>query len=58
MWNVILGNVGADEAIEDLNTRYNDALERGLANGSCTRLVIKDFDKLNPSAGTCEYLTE
>lgn len=57
-WNVILGNVDADSAIKDLNTRYNDALARGLANGSCTRLVIKDFDPLHPSSGTCTYLTK
>lgn len=58
LWNVVLGYVSADDAIADLNTRYNDALERGLANGSCKRLVISDFDPLNPSAGTCDYLTE
>lgn len=56
LWNVILGNVSADEAIEDLNTRYNEALERGLANGSCSRVVIEDYDPLHPSAGTISYL--
>lgn len=55
-WNVILGNIDADSAIADLNTRYNDALERGLANGSCKRLVIADFDPLNPSSGTSTFL--
>jgi multiple sugar transport system substrate-binding protein len=55
MWNVVLGNVSAADAIADLNTRYNAALESGLANGSCQRLIIEDFDKLNPSAGTCVY---
>ncbi len=55
-WNVILGNVKADDAIADLNTRYNAALESGLKNGSCKRVVIKDFDPLHPSAGTLEYL--
>lgn len=55
-FNVVLGNLTADEAIADLNARYNDALERGLANGSCTRLVIEDFDPLHPSSGTCTYL--
>lgn len=58
LWNAVLGNVSVDEAIEDLNTRYNEALERGLSNGSCTRVVIKDFDPLHPSAGTPTYETE
>lgn len=58
LWNAVLGNVPVDEAIEDLNTRYNDALERGLSNGSCKRIVIADFDPMNPSAGTPTYETE
>lgn len=57
-WNVILGNMSADNAIEDLNTRYNEALERGLENGSCQRLVIEDFDALHPSASAGTYVTE
>lgn len=55
-WNVILGNVSADDAVADLNTRYNAALESGLKNGSCKRVVIKDYDPLHPSSGTTEYL--
>lgn len=57
-FNVILGNVSVDDAIDDLNTRYNAALERGLSNGQCTRLVIEDFDPLHPSLGTMQYLTK
>lgn len=57
-WNVILGYVLADDAIKDLNTRYNAALERGLANGTCKRVIIEDFDPLNPSAGTITYSAE
>lgn len=57
-WNVILGNVTADEAIADLNTRYNDALERGLKNGSCQRLIIEDFDILHPSESAGTYVSE
>lgn len=55
-WNVILGNTTADSAIEDLNQRYNDALESGLANGSCKRVIIENYDPLHPSSGTCTYL--
>ena len=57
-WNIILGNMSADDAIEDLNTRYNEALERGLENGSCQRLVIEDFDVLHPSASVGVYVAE
>lgn len=57
-WNVILGYTTADAAIEDLNTRYNAALESGLKNGTCRRVVIADFDPLNPSAGTVTYSAE
>ena len=55
MWNVVLGNISADDAIADLNERYNAALENGIANGSCQRLTIENFDKLHPSAGTSVY---
>lgn len=58
MWNVVLGNLSADDAIADLNERYNAALESGLANGSCKRLIVENFDKLHPSAGTCVYYEE
>jgi len=57
-WNIIMGNVGVDEGINDLNTRYNAALDRGLANGSCLRVVIEDFNPLAPSKGEVSYLTE
>ncbi len=55
---VMQGHLTAQEACDDLTKRYNEALDRGLANGSCTRLVIKDYDPQHPSAGTPEYLTE
>ena len=58
LWNAVMGYVDIDEAIEDLNTRYNEALDADVASGSCTRLVIKDYDPLHPSMGTAEYLTE
>lgn len=58
LWNAVLGNITADEAVADLNKRYNEALEKGIKNGSCKRLIIKDFDPLHPSAGTQEYIAE
>ena len=58
LWNVVLGYVSADEAIEDLNTRYNAALESGLSNGTCKRVIVENYDPLQPSAGTVTYKTE
>lgn len=51
-----MGERDIDEAIQDLNTRYNQALERDIQMGKVKRLVIKDFDPLHPSEGTVEYL--
>lgn len=58
MWNAVMGYVGIDEAIADLNTRYNEALDQGVADGTIQRLVIRDFDPMNSSGGTIEYLSE
>lgn len=58
LWNAIMGYVDIDEAIEDLNTRYNDALDADVAAGSIKRLVIKDYDPLHPSQGTATYLEQ
>ena len=49
------GYIDIDTAIEDLNTRYNQALERDVADGKTKRIIIKDYDPMNPSAGTIEY---
>jgi len=56
LWNAIMGHVGIDEAIEDLNTRYNEAYEEDILSGTVQRLVIPDYDPLHPSAGTPTYL--
>lgn len=56
LWNAVMGYVEIDAAIEDLNTRYNQAYEDDIASGSVQRLVIADFDPMNPSAGTATYL--
>lgn len=58
LWNAIMGYVDVDEAIEDLNTRYNEAYEADIESGSVQRLVIEDYDPLHPSAGTATYLDE
>lgn len=58
LWNIVQGYVGIDEGIADLNKRYNEALDADVKSGAVKRLVIKDYDPLNPSAGTAEYLTE
>ena len=56
IWNAIMGFVDIDAAIEDLNTRYNAALDADVAAGSVKRLVIADYDPMHPSAGTVTYL--
>lgn len=58
LWNAVMGYVDVDEAIDDLNTRYNEAYEADIASGTVRRLVIEDYDPLNPSAGTATYLDE
>lgn len=55
LWSAIMGEISADEAIADLNKRYNEALENDIKLGKIKRLVIKDYDPLHPSAGTVEY---
>lgn len=56
LWNAVMGYVDIDEAINDLNTRYNEALEADIASGSTKRLVISDYDPLHPSKGNAQYL--
>ena len=56
LWNAVMGYVEIDAAIEDLNTRYNEAYEEDILSGTVKRLVIADFDPLHPSAGTATYL--
>ena len=53
-----MGYVGIDEAIEDLNTRYNAAYDEDIELGFVQRLVIADYDPLHPSLGTGSYLAE
>lgn len=56
LWSAVMGQRSADTAIQDLNTRYNKALDSDVASGKVKRLVIKDFDPLHPSKGTLQYL--
>lgn len=56
LWNAIMGYVDIDEAINDLNTRYNSAYDDDISFGSVKRLVIKDYNPLTPSAGTVTWL--
>lgn len=58
IWNAIMGNVSADNAIADLNKRYNEALDNDVSMGKIKRLVIKDFDPMHPNEGTIEYLEQ
>ena len=56
IWNAVMGYADIDATLEDLNTRYNQAYDEDIAAGSVKRLVIADFDPLNPGAGTATYL--
>jgi multiple sugar transport system substrate-binding protein len=58
LWNAIMGNVSADDAIADLNKRYNEALDNDVSMGKIKRLVIKDFNPMHPNEGTIEYLEQ
>lgn len=57
-WNAVMDYVDIDDAIEDLNTRYNEALDADVASGATKRLVISDYDPLHPNNGTMTYLEE
>lgn len=59
LWNACLPD-GPDiqQTIETLNQTYNKALDDAIAMGKAQRLIIKDFDPMNPGAGTVEYLSE
>lgn len=57
LWNACLPDgPDIDQTIENLNRTYNEALDSAVAMGKVKRLVIKDFDPLNPNTGTAEYL--
>ena len=56
LWNAIMGHMDIDAAIEDLNTRYNQAYDEDISLGFIKRLVIEDYDPLHPSAGTVTWL--
>ena len=56
LWNAIANNGDIDQVIADLNKNYNEALERDIKLGKVKRVVIKDFNPLDPASGTIEYL--
>lgn len=58
LWNAIMGNVSADDAIADLNKRYNEALDNDVSLGKIKRLVIRDFNPMTPNTGTIEYMDQ
>ncbi len=47
-----------DAIIETLNKTYNDALDKEIKRGKIKRLVIENYDPLNPGKGTAVYLSE
>ncbi|MNL85505.1 hypothetical protein D3C87_2138350 [compost metagenome] len=49
MTAVITGSMEADKAIADLNTRYNAALDKAVADGKTKRTQYPDFNPAAPS---------
>lgn len=59
LWNACLPDgPDIDLTISTLNKTYNEALDLAVKMGKVKRLVIKDFDPLNPNMGTPEYLDQ
>ncbi|MGI6074650.1 MAG: ABC transporter substrate-binding protein [Fermentimonas sp.] len=56
LWNAVMGYVEIDDAINDLNERYNAALDADIASGTVKRLVITDYNPMKPNEGTVQYL--
>ena len=46
----IPGYEDLDALTEDLNNRYNAALDKGLADGTVEANVYPEFDPMNPAA--------
>lgn len=56
IWNSIVSGTNVDKTLSELNKKYNEALERDLKLGKVKRLVISNFDALNPNAGKIQFL--
>jgi multiple sugar transport system substrate-binding protein len=56
LWDVVMGYRDIDEAIQDLNERYNAALDADVSSGTVKRLVIEGYNPLKPNEGTIKYL--
>lgn len=58
IWNCIVSGTDVDKCISDLNKRYNEALEKDIKLGKVKRVVIANYDPLNPNAGEISYLSK
>ncbi len=59
IWNASQPGTGdITEILAEITADYNEALDESVAMGKVQRLVIADFDAMNPSAGTQEFLSE
>ena len=57
LWGASLpGGPDIDKTIETLNKTYNEALDQAISIGKVKRLVIQDYNPMNPGSGTIEYL--
>lgn len=57
LWNCILpGGPNIDETIATLNQTYNTALDKAVELGKVKRVVVENYDPMNPSEGAVSYL--
>ena len=58
LWEACIpGGPNVDDVISKLNTNYNKALDKAVQQGSTKRLIISNYDPLNPGKGAWEYKT-
>lgn len=59
LWEACLpGGPDIDKTLADLTKAYNEALDREVKMGKTRRLIIENYDALNPNDGTFTYLNE
>ena len=58
IWNCVVNGTDVDKCIAELNKSYNEALDKEVKLGKTTRVVIENYDPLNPSANPVTFLTK
>jgi multiple sugar transport system substrate-binding protein len=55
LWNLIWNEEDIASALKALTDSYNAAYEKEIKMGKTKRLIVPDFDIMNPGAGSLEY---